>query len=74
MEQGTQEIKVLNWGTGENKDSFHRNKRMGTHWEGGNIFSYVKILWAQTIAIICIWWNYFEMIRNTSPLTRYFVL
>ena len=44
MEQGTQKIKILNWGTGEHRDSFHRNKRMGTHLEGLNIFLFAKIL------------------------------
>ena len=67
-EQRTQKIKILNWGTGEHRDSWlHRNKRTGAHWEGLNIFSYAKILWAQTLAIICIWWNYFGMISNPSP-------
>ena len=33
-EQRTQKIKILNWGTGEHSDSFHRNKWTGTHWEG----------------------------------------
>ena len=37
-EQGTQKTKILNWGTGENRDSwFHRNKRKGAHWKGLNI-------------------------------------
>ena len=67
-EQGTQKIKILNWGTGEHRDSLlHRNKRTGALWEGLNIFLYAKILWAQTLAIICIWWNYFDMISNPSP-------
>ena len=57
-EQWTQKIKILNWGTREHRDSFHRNKRTGTHWEGLNIFSYAKILCAQTMAIICIWFWY----------------
>ena len=56
-EQGTQKIKILNWGTGEHRDSFHRNKRTGTHWEGLNIFSYAKILCAQTMAIIWFWYD-----------------
>ena len=68
-EQGTHKIKILNWGTGEHRDSWlHRNTRTGAHWEGLNIFSYAKILWAQTLAIICIWWNYFDMISNPSPI------
>ena len=46
-----QDFKLRNM---EHRDSFHRNKRMGTHWEGLNIFSYAKILCAQTMAIICI--------------------
>ena len=75
-EQGTQKIKILNWGTGDHRHSFHKNKRIRTHWElqGLNIFSYAKNLWAQTMAIICIYWNYFDMIRNLLLLTRYFVL
>ena len=59
-------IKILNWGTGEHRDSFHRNKRTGTHWEGLNNFSYAKILCAKTMAIICIWFWYDK--------SRYFVL
>ena len=58
--QGTQKIKILNWGTTEHSDSFHRNKQIGTHWEGLNIFLYAKIQWAQTMAIVCIWWNYLK--------------
>ena len=69
FKEGTLKIKVLNWGTTEHSDSFHRNKRMCTHWEGLNIFLYAKIQWAQTMAIICIWWNYFDIIRNPSPNT-----
>ena len=46
-----QDFKLRNM---EHRDSFHRNKRTGTHWEGLNIFSYAKILCAQTMAIICI--------------------
>ena len=65
-EQGTQKIKILNWGTGEHKYSFHRNKLTGIHWEGLNIFSHAKILCAQTMAIICIW---LDMIRIPSPYT-----
>ena len=57
-EQGTQKIKISNWGTGEHRDSFHRNKRMGTHWEGLSIFSYAKLLRAQAMGIICIWFWY----------------
>ena len=53
-EQGTQKIKILNWGTWEHRDSFHRNKRTGAHWEGLNIFSFAEILCAQTMTIICI--------------------
>ena len=33
---------------------------------GLNIFSYAKILWAQTIAINLIWFNYFDMIRHVT--------
>ena len=56
-------------GTTEHSNSFHRNKRIGTHWEGLNIFLHAKIQWAQTMAIICIWWNYFDIINNPSPYT-----
>ena len=42
-----QDFKLRNM---EHRDSFHRNKRTGTHWEGLNIFSYAKILCAQTIS------------------------
>ena len=66
-EQGTQKIMILNWGTTEHSDSFHTNKRMGTHWEGLNMFLYVKNQWALTMAIICIRWNYFDTIRNPFP-------
>ena len=37
---------------------------MGTQWEGLNIFSYAKILCAQTMAIID-----FDMIKVPSPYT-----
>ena len=58
--QGTQAIKILNWGTGEHRDSFHWSKRTGTHWEGLNIFSYAKILTVRTnyghdLHLILIW-------------------
>ena len=53
--EDTEKNKILNWGTGEHRDSIYRNKRTGTHWEGIYIFSYAKILWVQTMAIICIW-------------------
>ena len=32
----------------EHSYSFHRNKSVGTHWEGLNIFLYAKIQWAKT--------------------------
>ena len=44
----------------KHSDSFHRSKRTGTHWDGLNIFLYAKIQWAQTMAITCIWCNYFN--------------
>ena len=50
-----QDFKLMNM---EHRYSFYRNKQTGTHWEGLNIFSYAKILCAQTMAIICIWFWY----------------
>ena len=46
-----QDFKLMNM---EHRYSFYRNKQTGTHWEGLNIFSYAKILCAQTMVIICI--------------------
>ena len=47
IREGAGNTENLDFKLRDHRDPFHRNKRMGTHWEGLNIFSYAKILCAK---------------------------